>query len=112
MTEQPSNSNRRFTIFELVAYVSAIGVLFGVVGPIVRLIIAKSQWNPPHAVLVAITLGIPFLFGAIVGLGVGMLVGGRRWAVSGAVLGGGMFVIMAMFVVAFVAVYSKRFVDW
>jgi len=29
MTEQPSNPNRRFTILELVAYVSAFAVLLG-----------------------------------------------------------------------------------
>ena len=81
MTEQPSNVNRRFTIWELVAYVSAFGVLFGVarmLGPLGH--------NPLTAFLMLVP--IPILFGSLVGLGVTVLIGGRRSAVMGAVIGG------------------------
>jgi len=77
MTEQPSNANRRFTTFELVAYVSAFGVLFGVV----RLAVG-TRFAP------TIALWFPVLFSSLVGLGVTVLTNGRQWAVKGAVVGG------------------------
>jgi len=91
MTEHPSNPNRRFTIFELVAYVSAFAVLFGlwrVVNNYVAVV------DVPEVIHILFPLGFLYLFGALVGLGVAVLTGGRQRAVRGAVLGGGITIVL------------------
>ena len=95
MTDQPSPVDRRFTIWALVAYVSCWAVLFGVGRSAV--LFGVGRMIPSFPVLIAIPLTL--MFGALVGLGVAMLVGGRRWAMTGAVVGGinavVLFVILA-----------------
>jgi len=89
MTDQPSKPNRRFTIFELVAYVSSFAVVFGAWRVFIGMsFLTPGNFTPDNCVIRLLMVGFTVsLFGAIVGLGVAVLAGGRRWAVTGAVVG-------------------------
>ena len=75
MTE-PSNTKRQFSIWELMAYVSSFAVVFGLWG------LSESVES-----LRLIGISILFLLLTLIGVGTGVMFGGRRWIMVGAVSG-------------------------
>ena len=87
-----SHSRRRFTVSELVVYVSLFGLVFSTIRGISHL----EGYPGPFIedLIVVIWLGVSFLLGALIGIGFAVLSAGRRHLMSGALIGG--FVLLTL----------------
>ena len=78
MNEGATKADRRFTLLEFIVYVSLFAISFAVIR------VASQHEDPPVPLLITAALA---LLGALIGLGLAVLLLGRRSAASGAIVG-------------------------
>ena len=98
MNEDATKADRRFTLLEFVVYVSLFAISFAVI----RFVLQHNDSSDILLMLAALAL-----LGALIGLGLGVLLRGRRSAASGAIVGA-IVLPTVLFIVLTIAVHRTH----
>jgi len=101
-----TKAHRRFTSLELVVYVSLFGIAFAMIRCAFQC--GKRAGPSLEGLLSLLMLGAFVLLGALIGVAAAVLLGGRRRAVPGAVVGGIVLPLVLFFAVAIVVYHTHN----